>query len=303
VDHIQCCGSAVTTCDPRAESVPTRPVLRWHGGKWKLAPWIISHFPPHRIYVEPFGGAASVLLRKPQSLSEVYNDLDFEVVNLFRVLRSADAPRLIESLRLTPFARAEFDEAFEVADTPFETARRLIIRSFFAGGSRGILDVDRTMAGFNGGSARSRGDNPMASHARDWSTYADTLPAVITRMKSVIIENRPALELLRQHDGPDTLLYIDPPYLADTRSDRARKAYRHELSDDEHGVLLTVLRELRGMVILSGYPHPLYDDALPDWHRIECAAHADGARPRTEVLWINPAASAALERPRQESFL
>ena len=277
-------------------SIPTRPVLRWHGGKWKLAPWIISHFPVHRIYIEPFGGAASVLLRKPQSLSEVYNDLDHEVVNLFRVLRSAEAPRLIESLKLTPFARAEFDEAFEVTESPFETARRLIIRSFFAGGSRGVLDVDRSMAGFNGGSARSRGDNPMPSHARDWATYADTLPAVIERMKSVIIESRPALQLIKQHDGKATLFYVDPPYLAETRSDRARKAYRHELDDTEHAQLLTNLRDLEGFVILSGYPHPLYDDALPDWRRVVCATHADGARPRTEVLWINPAAAMALDR-------
>lgn len=71
-----------------ASVTPTRPVLRWHGGKWVLAPWIIGHFPPHRIYTEAFGGGASILMRKARAYSEVYNDLDEDVVNIFRVLRS-----------------------------------------------------------------------------------------------------------------------------------------------------------------------------------------------------------------------
>ena len=84
-----------------------RPLLRYHGGKWLLAPWIISHFPAHRVYVEPFGGAASVLIRKERSYAEVYNDLDSEVVNLFRVLR-AQPDDLVHAIELTPFARDEF---------------------------------------------------------------------------------------------------------------------------------------------------------------------------------------------------
>lgn len=280
----------------------TRPILRWHGGKWKLAPWIIQHFPPHRIYCEPFGGAGSVLLRKKSALSEIYNDLDTEVVNLFRVLRSADAGRLIELLRLTPFARGEFDEAFEFIDDCVERARRLIVRSFFAGGSRGVLDVDRTMAGFNGGSARSRGDSPNSSHSRDWSNYADTLPAAVARLTSVVIDNRPAIDLMKQHDSEETLFYVDPPYLADTRSDRARKAYRFELNDDEHRELLGFLKTLDGMVILSGYASPVYDDALPGWRRVEREAMADGAQPRVEILWINPHCTAALDEQHPALF-
>jgi DNA adenine methylase len=92
----------------------TRPALRWHGGKWRLAPWILSHFPAHRCYVEPYGGGASVLLRKAPSDAEVYNDLDGDVVTLFRVLRdAAQSDRLVRLLRLTPFARAEFEGAYE----------------------------------------------------------------------------------------------------------------------------------------------------------------------------------------------
>jgi DNA adenine methylase len=123
-------------------------------------------------------------------------------------------------------------------------------------------------------------------------------------MLPVIIENRPAHELIAQHDGVDTLFYVDPPYLEETRSDRARKAYRHELTDEDHVALLRQLRLVAGMVVLSGYPHPLYDQALVGgWRRVETAAHADGARDRTEVLWINPVCAAALEREQAQKTL
>lgn len=117
-------------------SAPTRPVLRWHGGKWRIAPWVIQHFGSHRVYVEPFGGAASVLLRKPRCHAEVYNDLDDMVVNLFRVLQDpAGSSRLLDLLRLTPFSRAEKDLAYEVSADPIEEARRLIVRSFMGFGT------------------------------------------------------------------------------------------------------------------------------------------------------------------------
>lgn len=260
-----------------------------------LAPWIIGHFPEHRVYVEPFGGAASVLLRKPRSYAEVYNDLDDHVVGLFRVLQDAlQAARLIELLRLTPFARAEFELAYQPSDDPVEAARRLIIRSFMGFGSNGT----HRPTGFRVNSNRS-GTTP----AHDWSNYPDSLLAVVERFKAlsaeshgVTIEHKDAVEVMRQHDGPDTLHFVDPPYLLGTRGD-CQADYAHELSDDDHRALLDALRGLRGMVVLCGYPSAMYDDALADWERVEREALADGARPRTEVLWINPAA--AEKRRRQ----
>lgn len=116
---------------------PTRPILRYHGGTWILAPWIISHFPAHRVYVEPFGGAASVLLRKERSYGEVYNDLDGEIVNLFRIVR--EQPRkLMRSLAWTPFSRDEYRAAFDISAEPLEMARRTIVRSFMGFGSNAI---------------------------------------------------------------------------------------------------------------------------------------------------------------------
>lgn len=272
-------------------TAPPRPILRWHGGKWMLAPWIIGHFPPHRCYVEPYGGAWSVGFRKPRAEAEVWNDLDDELVNLFSVLRDpAGAQSLVDALRLTPFARSEFLTAYERTDLPVERARRLIIRSFMGHGSDGASGQYRT--GFRANSNRS-GSTP----AVDWVNVPDSLELAIARARGVVIESRPALQVMTAHDDADTLHFVDPPYLHETRARANRRAdnggvYRHELSDDDHRELLEFLAQVRGMVILCGYPSDLYDRMLPGWRRIERPALADGALPRTEVLWINPAAIA-----------
>lgn len=269
-----------------------RPALRYHGGKWRLAPWIISHFPEHSVYTEPFGGGASVLLRKPRAYAEVYNDLDGEVVDYFRVLRDSEASaRLQHALLTTPFARDEFNAAYEPTDCLVERARRLLIRSFMGFGSDGFNVAVKT--GFRAASNRS-GTTP----AHDWARYPANIAALARRMSGVVIENRPALDIMRQHDSERTLHYVDPPYVHETRSAKSRRggvryhAYRHEMDDSQHEELLRALRRLKGCVLLSGYATPLYDDMLADWRRVERHALADGARARIEVLWLNPTAPA-----------
>lgn len=276
---------------------PSRPLLRWHGGKWRLAPWIIGHFPPHRIYVEPFGGAASVLLRKPRAYAEVYNDLDDEVVDLFRVMRDpVRAADLRRRLELTPFARTEFNEAYQPTDDPIERSRRLIVRSFMGFGSNAHASQHKghRSTGFRACSNRS-GTTP----ALDWARYPAAMDALVSRLMGVVVECRDARHVMTVHDGPQTLHYVDPPYLPETRArgnkyDLAWRMYRHELSPEDHAELITFLCGLDGMVVLSGYPAPLYDEHLRDWKRIETRAMADGARERVEVLWLNPACVAAL---------
>lgn len=272
-------------------TISTRPVLRYHGGKWMLAPWIIEHFGPHRTYTEVFGGAASVLIRKRRSYSEVYNDLDQEVVGLFRVLQDpAQASQLSDLLHLTPFAREEFELAYEQTDDPIQIARRLIIRSFMGFGSDGHNGARKT--GFRPDSNKS-GSTP----ARDWANYSSALQPIIERFRGVVIENSHAIDVLRQHDRPDVLHYVDPPYVQQTRSkarNSSRKNYRHELTDEDHRELLETLIGLSGMVVLSGYRCPLYDAQLDGWVRKDKAARADGAQPRIESLWLNEAAAGAL---------
>lgn len=255
----------------------SRPLLRWHGGKWLLAPWIISLMPAHRVYVEPFGGAGSVLMRKPKSYAEIYNDLDDDVVNLFRVLRSDRAAELIDQLKLTPFASVEFFCAYHKTDDDLERARRLVVRSFMGFGSNGT----HRKTGFRSNSNRS-GTTP----ARDWANYPGALAAIVERLRGVVILNRDATEVMAAHDGPDTLHYVDPPYVFATRTD-AGHDYAHELGDADHVALLAFLKTLQGKVILSGYPCGFYDDALSGWRRVERKSLADGAKERTEVLWMN----------------
>lgn len=266
---------------------PTRPVLRWFGGKWRLAPWIISHFPSHRVYVEPFGGGGSVLLRKERCYAEVWNDLDGEVVNLFQVLRSDDADQLITHLRATPFAEDEFHAAYETTDRPVERARRLIVRSFMGFGANGN---QFQTTGFRANSNRS-GTTP--SH--DWAHYPDALAAIIDRLRGVVIANKDARACMSQHDGTHTLHYVDPPYVHATRSRPEWQRYAHELSDADHVALLDHLNGLKGFVVLSGYPCAAYDTALLNWRRVEREARADGAKKRIEVLWLNPRCADALD--------
>ncbi|MEM7523539.1 MAG: DNA adenine methylase [Pseudomonadota bacterium] len=256
-------------------SEPARPIVRYHGGKWRLAPALIDIMPSHVTYTEVFGGGASVLLRKPRSKLEVYNDLDGEMVNLFAVLR--DTPEdLVEAVALTPFARTEFLDAYERVEDRVERARRTLIRSHMGRGGNGIYQK----TGF-----RAAGHRAGSLPARLWGDMPEVISATAERMKGVVIEHRPAARVLEDHDGPETLHYIDPPYVLETR-DQGRD-YRHEMTDEDHVALLDQVQRLSGDVILSGYAHPLYDAALSGWRRIEKAALADGAAPRVEVVWMN----------------
>ena len=265
----------------------TRPALRYHGGKFRLAPWILQFIPIHRVYVEPFGGGASVLLRKDRSHAEVYNDLDGEVVNLFRVIRE-HGELLVSQVALTPFSRDEFQQAYEPSDDLIEQARRTLIRSYMGFGSAGASGQS---TGFRANSNRAH-----KTPAHDWAGFPSALASIVDRFRGVVIENRDALQCMRQHDAKTTLHYVDPPYVHSTRNLRTRApAYRHEMNDDDHRALAEGLRALRGMVVLSGYPCDLYDQELfSDWERHECRALADGAKERTEVIWLNPACSEAL---------
>lgn len=273
------------------EQTIKHPAIRYHGGKFRLAPWIIEQMPEHVCYVEPFGGAAGVLLQKPRSYSEVYNDLDGNVVNLFRVLRDPELnQRLQDACCLTPYSRDEFCHAQEPATDPIERARRMVVLACMGFGT----------AAAAGGQSGFRSDSKRkyATAAHLWERYPANLAAVCQRLQGVIIENKDALAVMRAHDAETTLHYIDPPYLPETRVQRNRY-YAHEMTPTGHEQLLAVADTLQEMVMISGYDSELYSDMLASWKKVTRTSRISAGRGtsvRTECLWLNPAAQQKQER-------
>lgn len=288
-----------------------RPLVRWHGGKWMIAPWVIGFFPKHNLYTEAFGGGASVLLRKPPAPgSEIYNDLDETIVRIFKVLQDPEkADRLIWLLERTPYARKEFDWAYLCTGCSeaiyvdchagciiddVEAARRTIVRSFMGYGSDGTAGMYRT--GFRSTVTRA-GKTP----ATEWANYGHGLELIRERIQRVTLDCKDAFALLEQFDVEDALHYVDPPYLPETRSvgnnrrGQGYHVYQHELDEADHVRLLELLVSMKSMVVLAGYPSALYDDTLVGWRREERGSYADGGGKRTEVVWINPACAERLD--------
>jgi len=257
----------------------------WYGGKFSHLDWLLPLLPPCHHYCEPFAGSGAVLMNRTPSPLETYNDLDGEVVNFFRVLRS-DGDKLVKAIGLTPFAREEFARActLDPALEPFERARRFYVRARqvrtglaqTASVGRWANCKDTSRAGMSGVISR-------------WLGAVDMLPDIAERIIRVQIENRPALDVLRVYDSPGTLFYCDPPYVHETRGDA--KAYRHEMTDDQHVQLAAALNSVKGKVALSNYDGELFNRLFPApaWRkhkRPPRTIHSTKDK-REEVLWTN----------------
>lgn len=275
-----------------ADKTIKRPALRYYGGKWKLAPWIISHFPEHVNYVELCGGAASVLLRKPVSPLETYNDIDSQVVNFFRCLR--DTPKeLIKKISLTPWARDEYNLSLSPCDDPLESARRFFIHGFMS---------------FNG----ATGDNP---NTHGWRCSTDSnkrrapskdlinnaLESISLRLLTVQIENRGYDDVIKRFDNQNALIYLDPPYVSETRTN-AKDWYNFEWDTPTHIEAAELLHAAQGYVIVSGYQCPLYALLYESegWYRVDKEATTNGGGKRIESIWLSPRTWKALHKPEKQ---
>lgn len=260
-----------------------RPPFRWFGAKWRMWPTIAPLMPPHETYVEPFAGSLAIFLQKAPAEIEVVNDLDGDIVNFFEQLRS-NTDALIHAIQCTPYARTELmraDAHLKTETDPLERARLFYV--LCQQGWGGKKHRGRRSWRYQ---RRSNGGKNVIGEWND----TEHLWAVAWRIRQAFIESDDALSIIDRYDGPTALFYIDPPYALESRR-RPDHGYDHEMTDADHAALLQRLQALEGHAIVSHYPHPLYDEALTDWRRVEVTARTTNSdNQATEVIWVSPGA-------------
>lgn len=251
-------------------------IIKYPGSKWSIAEWIISFFPGHHSYLEPFFGSGAVFFNKSRSNIETINDIDGDVVNLFEWIRK-DPERLAHEIYYIPYARQVYDGAFQaVPEDSLQKAVNFCIRLDMGHGFR----TNGEKVGWkNDIQGRERG-----YAALDWCKLPEKIMAAAERLRGAQVENRPAVDLIKRFNYPNVLIYADPPYVLSTRHG---KQYRHEMDDSGHEELLDALCSHKGKVLLSGYDNGLYNGRLNGWHREEhwCRSQAGGRK--REILWMN----------------
>lgn len=258
-------------------------MIGYFGSKAKLASRIVGLLPSHTSYVEPFTGSLAVLMAKPRSRGlEVANDIDGDLMTFWRVLRD-EPDELMRVCALTPHSRAEHEAAWPIptALPDVERARRVWVRLTQGRGGH----LRRT--GWRHHQV-SRGPSMPITLAG----YVGRFGFAAERLAGVSLECLPALEVIEKYGrDSDALLYVDPPYLGQTRS---AHVYRHEMtSETGHRALADALHSCEASVVLSGYPSDLYDGLYRGWARVELNAYTGQGNTtrengrRIEVLWCN----------------
>jgi len=275
-----------------------RSPIVYFGGKGNMVAKLLKLLPSHRTYVEVFGGGASLLFAKQPSPVEVYNDLNSDLVNLFRVIRDPVTFQEFQRLvSLTPYSREEFYYYRDTLDDSKDDLERaykyfVISRQSFSGSESGW------------GYAVTLSHSNMSARTSKYLSIIAMLPQIADRLMQVQIEHDDFRKIIPRYDTPETLFYLDPPYVPSTRRNGG---YKHEMTTQDHEDLLKLLLNIKGKVMLSGYNNDLYRsylDSRDGWHRIDykTACYAVGKtrnsglqgegiallkQPRTESVWMN----------------
>lgn len=261
--------------------------INWYGGKYYMANDIIELFPEHTMFVEGFGGAGHIIFKKKPSDMEVYNDLHSGLYLLFKLLRENNE-ELIKAIQLTPYSREEF-MADNKGSWKYEANDIEKVRKFY-------VEVMQAVAGKGGWCyTKSKSRRGMCQSVSRWLGNIDeNMPDLIERLREIQIENLDIIELINKYDTEDTLFYLDPPYIHDTRS--AKKMYDYEMSNEKHIELVNTLLHIKGKVILSGYEHEIYKPLEnAGWQKVLLGNYAKRSQKSNEgeldkgqeFVWIN----------------
>ena len=256
-------------------------ILKYPGSKWRIAKWIIGHFPDdyeNMTYLEPFFGSGSIFFTKDRSRIETINDIDDNVVNLFKIIR--DRPHeLAYQISMTPWSRKEYHESYIQSNDDLESARRFLVRMWMAIGAKtsdktgwrnNISAENYTVQGFH-------------------TTLPENILVVCERLRNiksgvVQIENQDVFKLIERYNRSDVLMYLDPPYVMNTRHGRI---YKYEFTEEKHIELLNHCNRSKAKILISGYDNKLYDSYLSNWHKDTIIAECESGQKRTEVIWMN----------------
>lgn len=257
-----------------------KSVIKYPGSKWKIAPQLVELIPAHHSYVEPFFGSGAVLFNKPVSDIETVNDLDSDVVNLFRCIQK-DSERLARLVMTTPFSREEYERQFEGCTSTlyasnFQRAAGFLIKCWQGHGFR--------TNGYKVGWKNDVVGREKAYALWNWYRLPDWIIDITERLRKVQIENRPALEVIERFNYSQVFMYLDPPYMLGTRSG---KQYMHEMTDAEHEELLQMIIQSRAKIMISGYETDMYNDCLSGWEKRQFSSCAEHGKPRIETVWMN----------------
>ena len=258
----------------------------WYGGKFSHLDFILPNLPNDaEHFCDVFGGSAAVIINREPAPVETYNDIDSELTNFFSVLRDSDtSDDLIRAIGLTPFSREELVIACtaEQGLSSLERARRFFVRA------------RQTRTGLAQTSSEGRWAHcvltsraGMAGAVSRWLGSVEGLSEIVQRLLRMQIENVPALEAIERYDTPQTLFYLDPPYVHDSRGDST--AYGTEMTDTDHIELAETLFDIKGRAAISGYRSELYDALYGGWRRIDAdpkLCHSVRSE-RQECLWVN----------------
>lgn len=253
-----------------------KAICKYPGAKWGLAGWITSLMPPHHSYLEPFFGSGAVLFNKQRSPIETVNDLDGNVVNLFKWIRD-DPERLAHEIYWTPYSRQAYEGAYSTH--PGDSLQQAVQFYTRLNQGHGYRTNGEKVGWKNDVQGREK-----AYAAVGWCNLPDKILQAAERLRGVQIECRPAVEVIRRFNSPKVLVYADPPYVLSTRHG---KQYRCEMDDGGHVELAEALAAHPGPVILSGYDNGIYNGILRGWHKLTAPARAQTGGARVEVLWLN----------------